>query len=799
MEFNSFGASSAPNQLEMSEANPQAEKENKRPSNPIRAQRVSKKPKLFGCAACPWSQEKEQMFVEPVIFGDKDVPDLIVIAEAPGRTELAEGEPLVGKSGSIIREISSRMGITVLLANSAQCFNKNKPNAEVIKACRDAYVRPILDQFAGVPILACGEFAASSLLGGNRAIGGLAGKCLEVSSHSVYFTYHPAYYLRSRDQSILEHIKTMMQSSVASIKDCVELPHITHLPPPKSLLDSPYIYIDIETTNELFPWYGSSLICAGLMGNEDNVVYMVNKEDVRNLSFLDHYDGVLVGHNVNFDLVHWFYLGRRFDCADIWDTMIYEKLRPLPEEMGVGLKWLLKKRFGWPGYEAKVRSVIDVSGETIDKADQNDLFMYNSLDVCGTRLLHRWQIDDISKNPNKHIFELSMDYLKEVLKIEMNGFHLSEEKLTEFGKSTIMEIERVEKEIEKITALPLFNPRSTAQIRKFLEKCNINLPDTKESTLESHRNSHKLIPCILELRRLDKWNNTYCAWDRDNNKRLLSKSYNRWIDSNALIHSTMGTQGTETGRCNSRHPNIQNTIPAIRGCFTSRYSGGKLICVDESSLEYRLIAHESRDKRLLEAFRSGGDIHKEAAKFIFGYSDNMTKEQRKEGKTLNYAAVYGCSEDTFYTLIGRKDKEAFEKIKFLYPDVNKWKEFVTRSLIRSKTVKNMFGRTRVFKRVGESEEREAFNWLMQSAGHDILKIHVIEIGRRLKEEGLVRCLLVHDGHDSAIYDTASEEVKEASNIINNVSNNLNSLIEKCFGVKMLVPIEANVEIAEFWT
>src|SRR3989304_201730 len=120
-----------------------------------------KAPKLFGCAACPWGEHKPQMFVQPEEPVD---PNLIVLGEAPGKTELEDGVPFVGRAGELLRDILSGVGARPVIVNSANCFNEDKPTTEVITACREAYVKPTLDKYPGLPILSLGNFAASSIL-----------------------------------------------------------------------------------------------------------------------------------------------------------------------------------------------------------------------------------------------------------------------------------------------------------------------------------------------------------------------------------------------------------------------------------------------------------------------------------------------------------------------------------------------------------------------------------------------------------------------------------------------------------
>src|ERR1700693_311476 len=223
-----------------------------------------------------------------------------------------------------------------------------------------------------------------------------------------------------------------------------------------------------------------------------------------------------------------------------------------------------------------------------------------------------------------------------------------------------------------------FNPRSPKQVLEYLKSQGIRLPDSSEATLEVHKDRHPLIASLLELRTLVKLNGTLTG-------------YRKWIDKDSLIHPSYGVEGTETGRCNCYDPNNQNVDPAMRGIFTSRFEGGKLISPDCSALEYREIAHASEDPILLKIFRDGKDIHKMAAVMLTGLpEDQITSELRRENKTTNYADCYGCGKDRFYGMLGREDEALFYKAKNMYPGVNLFKRKIEAQLGHTGTISNIF-------------------------------------------------------------------------------------------------------------
>lgn len=327
-----------------------------------------------------------------------------------------------------------------------------------------------------------------------------------------------------------------------------------------------------------------------------------------------------------------------------------------------------------------------------------------------------------------------------------------------------------------------FNPRSPAQVKNMLAKFGIKLPDTSESTLEANVSKHPLIQKILDLRKLTKFNSTLTG-------------YKKWIDPSNLIHTDIAVEGTETGRSSSRNPNLQNVDPKIRPIFVSRYPGGILLQADLSQLEYRLIAFATRDERLLNIFKNGKDIHKIAATFITGKpEDQITKEERKECKTINYASIYGVGKKRFYASIGREDQDLYYRAKNLYPGVNKFKQKLEAQLKHTGLITNVFGRSRqFFGDISYSDLLESFNGLFQSAGASILKLIIIDLMPKLYE---TPCLLVNECHDSLIIDSPKEYSDFVLSAIKNI--NVNNLIKDYFDLTVDIPMFLEIEASNEW-
>jgi DNA polymerase-1 len=256
---------------------------------------------------------------------------------------------------------------------------------------------------------------------------------------------------------------------------------------------------------------------------------------------------------------------------------------------------------------------------------------------------------------------------------------------------------------------------------------------------------------------------------------------------------------------------MQNPPEAVRHCFISRYPGGKLLDPDLAALEYRLIAHASQDPTLCGMFQRKGfsttkdkdDIHIAAAMEVYALSVEDALARRSDGKTVNYLGVYGGGYGKFLEASGLADspdaEQIFKKIKNLYVEVEEWKRTLIRRLHQTGRVINMFGRVREFEGpISQDIEREAINWAIQSAGHDILIIFILELLDRFEAEGLDKILLVAELHDEPVFDAPADQWERGAKIVEEVGLDLNRLIRESFGVNVSVPIFAECKVLEKW-
>lgn len=321
---------------------------------------------------------------------------------------------------------------------------------------------------------------------------------------------------------------------------------------------------------------------------------------------------------------------------------------------------------------------------------------------------------------------------------------------------------------------------------------------TKESELKKLRDKHPIITLVLEYRELAKLLSTYI----DAIPLLLDK-YSR-------LHSTFLQAGTTTGRMASNSPNLQN-IPnktalgrAIRHAFVAE-EGFKLVALDYSQIELRIAAMLSRDKKLIEIFKSGIDVHTGVAIRIFKVpKESVDKSMRTRAKTINFGILYGMGVNALKTNLGveRKEAEDFYNEYFeTFTGLAAYLDKIKAEAKRKGYTETLFGRRRYFAGLNSplpyvraQAERMAVNAPMQGTQADLIKIAMKRIDEHIKKESHEHDIrLILQVHDELVY-----EVKDF--LVNEVAKHCKQLMEtilpgkKTFGV----PVITEVETGQNW-
>ena len=390
--------------------------------------------------------------------------------------------------------------------------------------------------------------------------------------------------------------------------------------------------------------------------------------------------------------------------------------------------------------------------------------------------------------------------LTEVLaSMQYEGIYIDKQELLDFGKELQEKIDILTQEIYELTGEE-FNINSTKQLGEILfEKLKLTVKkktktgySTDVDVLEKIKYEHPVIEKILEYRQLQKLNSTYV-------EGLIP-----YIDETGRIHSKFHQTVTTTGRISSTDPNLQN-IPTrmelgrkLRKVFKPE-QGRIFVDADYSQIELRVLAHISEDKNMIEAFCNNEDIHAQAASKVFNIPlEEVTKEERTKAKAVNFGIVYGISEFGLGEQLGVPRKKAKEYIEQYLDKYNGIKEFMTNIVEETKEkgyVETLYHRRRYVPELKSNNYmvrqfggRVAMNTPIQGTAADIMKIAMINVYNKLKENNLKSKLIVQV-HDEILVETLESEKEQVKQIVKEEMENV---------IKLKVPLLAEVEEGDNW-
>ncbi len=385
-------------------------------------------------------------------------------------------------------------------------------------------------------------------------------------------------------------------------------------------------------------------------------------------------------------------------------------------------------------------------------------------------------ISELEKNEMKKLYdEIELPLVYTLSDMEKEGVHVDAGELQIYGEELASQIEVLEKEIYE-GAGETFNINSPKQLGQILFE-KLQMPygkktktgySTAADVLEKLAGEYPLVSKILEYRQLSKLKSTY------------ADGLANFIEEDGRIHTNFQQTVTATGRLSSTDPNLQN-IPIrmelgrlIRKVFLPK-EGFVFVDADYSQIELRILAHMSGDESLIQAYREAQDIHRMTASQVFHTPfEEVTPLQRRNAKAVNFGIVYGISSFGLSQDLSISKKEAQEYIERYFESYPKIKEFLDGAVEKAKKdgyTLTMFGRRRPIPEISSSNfmqrsfgERIAMNAPIQGTAADIIKIAMIRVHDRLKEEGL-RSRLLLQVHDELLVETAEDEVEQVNRIL----------------------------------
>ncbi len=448
----------------------------------------------------------------------------------------------------------------------------------------------------------------------------------------------------------------------------------------------------------------------------------------------------------------------------------------------------------------------DIAGEgkkqkTLDQIDPEKVYIYSCEDADITFQLYNIIKSKLKEKDLLKIHDSIECPLVEVLSImELNGVKIDKEYFLNLSREYEDKINQLIKKIYQEAGVE-FNINSTKELQVILfEKMKLPVQkktktgfSTDQSVLEGLRNLHPIIDYLLQYRKLTKLKNTYI----DVLPQLIEQKTGR-------IHTNFSQTITSTGRLASSNPNLQN-IPikeeegrAIRKGFVAE-QGYKIVSLDYSQIELRILAHFSNDKNLIDAFVRNEDIHTQTAISLFSVrKESITPEMRSKAKILNFSIIYGVTPYGLSLNLGIDPKEAKEYIETFmkkFPGVKDYIENTIQFAEKNQYIETLMGRKRYIpdmnssnKKTKEAAQRIAINTPIQGTSADIIKLAMIEIHKKMKKNKM-QSRMILQVHDELLFEAKEEELQDLINLAKKKMEN---------AVSLKVPLKVDVGVGNNW-
>ncbi len=521
----------------------------------------------------------------------------------------------------------------------------------------------------------------------------------------------------------------------------------------------------------------------------------IAKDDIKN-AIRRIFTHKVVGHNIKFDL---HFISRFLDDETLSaynDSMILAWL--INPESALALDKLsdalLKHKM--VAFKDTVKK-----GETFASVELEEACKYAAEDAFITLKLYNLFLEKLKLQDANHLIDeaknIEMPFMLTLMAMEKDGIKLDSNSLESFKIEVKQTLDDLTKNIYNLAGSE-FNINSPKQLGVILFE-TLGLPvgkktktgySTNESVLSSLVDAHEIIPELLKYREVYKLFSTYV-------EPLLKLSVK---DKNSRIHTSFIQTGTATGRLSSKNPNLQN-IPArselglkIRKSFVAS-DGKKLIGIDYSQIELRLLAHFSQDEVLVDAFKHDKDIHRQTAVALFGEDEADAK--RGIAKTVNFGLLYGMGAKKLSVTLGITTKEAkdiIEKYFESFPTVRRFFRSIVDLSKEDGYVETLLKRRRYFDYENAKPmfkaayERESVNTVFQGSASDLIKLSMIEINKVIKVENLEAKMLLQI-HDELIFEVAEDKAEELGSKFQSIMENI---------MELNVPLKASMNIGHNW-
>jgi DNA polymerase-1 len=506
-----------------------------------------------------------------------------------------------------------------------------------------------------------------------------------------------------------------------------------------------------------------------------------------------------VGHNLKFDasVLKWHGFTLR---GKLFDTMVAHSL--IEPDMRHSLDFLSEAGLGYSLSAAagekkeEQLSLGDVASEKMAE---------RAMEAADVALQLRGVLEPLLKEKGQErvFYEIESPLIPVLVDMEFEGIKVDSAALSEFAAQLSREMEQLQKSICGAAGRE-FNLNSPRQLGEILfeamkiceapKKTKTGQYSTDEQTLLTLAPDHEIVRQLLDFRAASKLKSTYAD--------ALPTAI--WPKTNR-VHTTYNQVATATGRLNSQNPNLQN-IPIrsergqeIRKAFVPRDAKHCLLSADYSQIELRIIAGLSREAGLLEAFRTGVDVHTATAAKVYGVAlDAVTPEMRSKAKMVNYGIAYGISAFGLAQRLRIPRREAAEIIDQYFKQFAGIRQYMDDTMEfarRNGYVETVTGRRRYIRDIRSSNatvrgsaERNAINAPIQGTAADMIKIAMIQIHSELGKQGFKTKMLLQV-HDELVFDLVKSEEKEVLPLVEEKMKT---------AISLDVPIEVEMGVGKTW-
>ena len=509
-----------------------------------------------------------------------------------------------------------------------------------------------------------------------------------------------------------------------------------------------------------------------------------------------------VGQNIKFDLMVLIKYGIRVD-GPLFDTMIAHYL--LHPELRHNMDYLSETYLRYR--PIAIESLIGPRGKgqrTMREVPVKDVCEYAAEDADVTwQLMEHFRPLLVEHAADRLFHDIEMPLVPVLAEMEEAGVTLDTEALRQSSDTLNATLRNLEEEIHTLAGMP-FNINSSRQVGTVLfehlrieekvKKTKTGLYSTGEEVLEKLRSKHPIVDKLLDYRRVKKLLSTY-----------IDALPERVDPATGKIHTSFNQTVTSTGRLSSSNPNLQN-IPVreelgreIRKAFTADDAESVFFSADYSQIELRIMAHFSGDEHMTDAFRHGTDIHAATAAKIFGVApEEVTSDMRRRAKTANFGIIYGISAFGLAERLAIPRAEARELIDGYfasYPRIKAYMDASIQTATEQGYVETLFGRRMFLPDIRSRNavvrgyaERGAINAPIQGTAADIIKIAMIGIRRRFRQEHL-RSRMILQVHDELNFNVRKEELDVVRRIVRE---------EMEGAAKLSVPLTVDCGVGHNW-